>query len=347
MAAEVTIRQEPLTIPTYPVGESEPCPMFYAGRGYQGAKGPVYPYPLQDRLSERREDRTYRAIWLENSYIQLCVLPEMGGRIFSGLDKTNGYDFIYRQHVVKPALIGMLGAWISGGVEWDIPHHHRPSTFMPIDWQVVENADGSKTLWMGEIERRHRMKWIVGLTLQPDRSYLEVTIKLFNRTPYAHSFLCFTNLAVHVNDDYQVIFPPATRVRHAARQVRVRPLAHRRRRLRGRGLRGRGRVVVEEPPGPAVDLRLDSREDFFGGYDHGRRAGIVHFADHHAVPGKKFFTFGNGRRRADVGQDPDRHGRAVPGTDGRGVLRQPAGLLLDPAVRDQSDYRILVPGPRP
>ena len=71
--------EEPLRIPTYPVGPAEPSPMFYAGREYQGAKGPVYPHPLLDRLLDRREDRTYRALWLENEYLKLCVLPEIGG----------------------------------------------------------------------------------------------------------------------------------------------------------------------------------------------------------------------------------------------------------------------------
>lgn len=295
MTGEVSIREEPLVIPTYPVGEAERCPMFYNGRGYQGAKGPVYPYPLLDRLTETREDRTYRAVYLENRYVQLCILPEIGGRIFSALDKTNSYDFVYRQHVIKPALIGMLGAWISGGVEWDIPHHHRPSTFMPVACLAVANADGGKTLWVGETEWRHRMKWIVGLTLHPDRSYVEVTIRLFNRTPYAHSFLCFTNVAVQVDDTYQVIFPPGTEwgTQHAKCEFIRWPMAD--------GVYGgtdySAGVDVSwwrNHPSPLSIFASNDQDDFFGGYNHGRRAGLVHFADHHVVPGKKFFTFGNG-----------------------------------------------------
>ena len=191
--------------------------------------------------------------------MQLCVLPEIGGRIFSGLDKTNGYDFVYRQHVIKPALIGMLGAWISGGVEWDIPHHHRPSTFMPVDciWPSP-TPTAARRSGSARSERRHRMKWVVGLTLHPDRSYLEVTIRLFNRTPYAHSFLCFTNLAVHVNEDYQVIFPPGTRVRarstpSASSSAGPSPTGS----MAASTTRRRGCLLVEEPPQPAVDLRLE------------------------------------------------------------------------------------------
>lgn len=207
--AAVKVYEEPLVIPTYRVGEPERNPMFYGARAYQGAKGTIYPYLLLDKLTDIREDKTYHAVYLENQYIKLCVLPEIGGRILSAEDKTNHYDFFYHQHVIKPALIGMLGAWISGGVEWNIPHHHRATTFMPVDHTLQENPDGSKTIWVGEIELRHRMKWVLGLTLYPGKSYIEATVKLFNRTPLVHSFLYFANVAVHANENYQVIFPPS------------------------------------------------------------------------------------------------------------------------------------------
>jgi uncharacterized protein DUF5107 len=58
-------------------------------------------------------------------------LPEIGERIHVGIDKTNGYDFFYRQNVIKPALVGLAGPWISGGVEFNWPQHYRPTTFMP------------------------------------------------------------------------------------------------------------------------------------------------------------------------------------------------------------------------
>ena len=289
------IRQEPLVIPTYPVGRPDPVPLFYQGRAYQGAKGPIYPLALLDRLSNEREDRTYQAVYLENRYVKLCVLPEIGGRLFAGLDKTNGYDFVYRQHVIKPALIGMAGAWISGGAEWDLPHHHRPSTFMMVDYRMMENADGSRTVTVGEIEPRHRMKWLVATTLRPASSLVETTVTLINRTPLTHSFLCFTNMAVHVNDSYQVIFPPRTEygTQHAKREFVSWPIAHE----TYAGVDYASGVDVswwKNHPGHLSIFAWNSEEDFFGGYDHGRQAGIVHVADHHVAPGKKFFAWGNG-----------------------------------------------------
>ena len=137
------IWEEELTLPTYLVGDKGKNPRFYFGRAYQGAQGRVYPYPMQERLTQERADRTYRAVSLENEYIRTSILPEIGGRIFTALDKTNDYDFIYRQTVIKPALIGMLGAWISGGIEWNVFHHHRASSFMPVDYALAENPEGS------------------------------------------------------------------------------------------------------------------------------------------------------------------------------------------------------------
>ncbi len=148
--ADVRARMERLAIPTYLAGEPERNPIFYFGRAYQGAKGPVYPYPFLDVLTDVRVNKAYQALYLENEYVKICVLPEIGGRIFEAVDKTNGYNFFYRQHVIKPALIGMLGAWISGGVEWNIPHHHRATSFLPVDWALSENSDGSKTIWVGK-----------------------------------------------------------------------------------------------------------------------------------------------------------------------------------------------------
>jgi tetratricopeptide (TPR) repeat protein len=294
-ASSVKAWEEPLVIPTYLVGEPDRFPIFYSGRAYQGAKGPVYPYPMLDKLTDVLENRTYKALYLENDYVKICVLPEIGGRIFSAVDKTNGYDFFYRQHVIKPALIGMLGAWISGGVEWNFPHHHRATGFMPVDYTLVENRDGSKTIWVGEVEWRHRTRWIVGLTLYPERSFLEATVKLFNRTPLAISMLYWANVAVHATEDYQIIFPPSTEYAtfHGKNQFSRWPISHEV--FNGMDYtRGVDISWYKNHPAPTSFFAWNVEEDFLAGYDHGKEAGVVHVADHHIAPGKKFWTWGTG-----------------------------------------------------
>lgn len=286
--------EEALVISTYQLGPPDPNPMFYTHESYQGAQKRIYPYALQDHLTHVKSDQTYQALYLENEYLQLIVLPELGGRLFSAVDKTNGYPFFYRQHVIKPALIGMLGAWISGGIEWCVFHHHRNTTFMPVDHRIAENADGSKTLWIGETERRQRMKWLIGITLRPGQSYLEVTGKFFNRTPLPYSILYWANVAVHVNDEYQVYFPPSVQVAtyHSKVDFTHWPISNEN--YRGSNYKGVDLSWWKNSEASNSFFAWDLQEDFMGGYDHGKEAGVVHVGNHHVVTGAKLWEWGTG-----------------------------------------------------
>lgn len=79
----VSIHEEPLVLPTYEIGPPDLEPMFYTGRNYQGARGAIYPYGLYDNLLDVRDNKTYKADFLENRYVKICVLPELGGRILA------------------------------------------------------------------------------------------------------------------------------------------------------------------------------------------------------------------------------------------------------------------------
>ncbi len=297
-----SIRVERVTLPTYLVGVKGKNPRFYFGRAYQGAQGRVYPYAMQERLTQQRVDKTYDAVYLENEYIRISLLPEIGGRIFSALDKTDNYDFIYRQTAIKPALIGMLGAWISGGIEWNVFHHHRATSFMPIDYALAENPDGSVTAWIGEIEIRHRMKWRLGITVHPGKSYIEATLIPYNRSPFLHSMLYFANAGVHANEDYQVVFPPSTEwvTQHAKREYASWPIAHETYNHVDFTAQG------EEFGTDGTDISwwknnlqwisffgYNYEDDWVAGYDHGKEAGTLVLGNHHIAPGKKFWTWGS------------------------------------------------------
>ena len=162
---QVNMGQSTQKIHTYQIDKPEVDPIFFTGRVYQGAEGYIYPYPLYDKLTENQVEKEYNVLNLNNQYVNIDVLPEIGGRIFRAFDKTDNYPFFYTQTGIKPALIGMLGAWLSGGVEWNIPDHHRASSYMPVNWKMEENKDGSKTIWVGETGLRHRLRWSVGLSV--------------------------------------------------------------------------------------------------------------------------------------------------------------------------------------
>lgn len=142
LSSSVRIRREAITFPTYEPFPPDRNPMFLEKRVYQGSCGKVYPLPFYDRISDVKTNRQWDAVFLENEFLSLMILPQIGGRIHVGQDKTNGYDFFYRQNVIKPALVGLAGPWISGGVEFNWPQHHRPATFMPVDVAIEEHSDG-------------------------------------------------------------------------------------------------------------------------------------------------------------------------------------------------------------
>ncbi len=291
----VQVYEKAITIPTYATGEAEVNPVFYTGRAYQGAQGRVYPYPMHDRLTDDLVEKTYTGLFLENEYIRICVLPELGGKLYMMQDKTNDYEVIYHNEVVKPAFIGMLGAWTSGGVEWNIPHHHRATSDLPVDYLLKENADGSKTIWIGETERRNRTHWVVAMTLRPGRSVLEAEMRLYNRTPLSNSLLMWANTAVHANADYQVVFPPSTQYAtyHSKTQFSQWPISHQ----RYLGVDYTEGVDVSwwknHPEGVSF-FAWNYQDDFVAGYDHGQEAGLAIVADHNVAPGKKLWNWGTG-----------------------------------------------------
>ena len=290
----VKVWEEKVTIPTYLLGEPNPNPQFYNGGTSQGAQHRIYPYPAYDNLTTEKKDKTYTMVYLENEYVKIGILPEIGGKIFEAVDKTNGYNYIYNQHVIKPALISLLGAWLSGGIEWDLPHHHRATSFLPMQYKVEENADGSKTVWIGELELRDRMDWTVGVTLFPGKSYMQAAFRMINRTPVPTSMLSFSNVAVHVNDDYQVIYPPSTQfvTYHGKVDFTTWPIATTR--YMGADYSSGVDVSLYKNHATASSMfAWNYKEDFFAGYDHGKNAGIMSVADHNVVPGQKFWTWGD------------------------------------------------------
>ncbi|MCM1348330.1 MAG: DUF5107 domain-containing protein [Firmicutes bacterium] len=279
-------------IPTYKLGAPETDPIFFTGRVYQGAEGYIYPYQLYDRLTDEQEMNEYDIVKLDNEWINIGILPEIGGRIFQAKDRTNNYNFFYTQTGVKPALIGMLGAWLSGGVEWNIPDHHRASSYLPVNWTLVENNDGSKTAWVGESELRHRLKWSVGVTVHPNRSWVEANVKVVNPTPMIQSMLYWANVSVHCGDDYQVIFPPDVEVGVDHHKVYFTNWPE------GPSVPHGSRTIDQSwwknfTEGSRSIFAWDSKMEFLAGYDYAKDAGTVHVANRHQVPGKKFFLWGN------------------------------------------------------
>ena len=301
---EVKLWEEDVVIPTYGVGEPDKNPMFLEKRVYQGSSGRIYPYPTIEKIYDEKEDKHYQAVFLENEYLKIMILPELGGRIQRAYDKTNGYDFVYYNKVIKPALVGLLGPWISGGIEFNWPQHHRPTTFMPVDHILIENPDGSKTCRISDMDQMYGTRGEASFTLYPGKAYLEIKGQLYNRTGTPQTFLWWANPAVPVNDYTKSIFPPDVHavMDHGKRDVSRFPIAT--------GVyykhdysAGVDISRYKNIPVPTSYMAEKSEFDFVGGYDYKVGAGLLHVADHHVSPGKKQWTWGCG----DFGKAWDRN----------------------------------------
>ncbi|MCR5486972.1 MAG: DUF5107 domain-containing protein [Lachnospiraceae bacterium] len=301
---EVRIWEEQVVIPTYETGKPDKNPMFLEKRVYQGSSGRIYPYPSTQEISRTKKDKAWDAVWLENKYLKIMVLPQLGGRIQRAYDKTNGYDFVYYNRVIKPALVGLTGPWISGGIEFNWPQHHRPTTYCPVDHKIIEHKDGSKSLLIGDTDQMYGTKEVTFFTLYPDRAYIEIKGQLYNRTPLPQTFLWWANPAVSVNDHTQSVFPPDVHsvYDHGKRAVSRFPIAT------GEYYKhdyseGVDISRYKNIPVPTSYMAEKSEYDFVGGYDHQKKAGLLHVADHHVSPGKKQWTWGCG----DFGRAWDRN----------------------------------------
>lgn len=281
-AAQVKATEENITMPTWEIGPPQVHSVYYDARGKRGEKA-IYPYTLNETLTNKRADKTYHADILENEYIKITVLPEIGGRLHGALDKTNGYAWLYTQKTIKPGLISMTGAWISGGIEWNFPHGHRPSGFSKVDHKMVRNADGSATIWVGETEPIYRMRWLVGLTVYPGRSYVRCDYVFVNPTNTRNQFQFWATATTHANEYAQAQYPGDMVTGHQKHEFWHWPVHE-----------GVDLTWWKNVPNASSFFAFNNPSDWFGAYDHKAQGGLVHVADHHTMPGKKLWTWGAG-----------------------------------------------------
>ncbi len=265
-----------LDLPTYPwIDDPNPVYQEYEGRIY-------YPYTRQDHLLDEKVMRTYRALYLENEYLKITCLPELGGRIHSVWDKTTNEEMFHNPGVIKPALIAMRGAWIAGGIEWNVgPQGHTVTIVSPVDATIVKNDDGSATLVIGNTEKMFRTRWTVRVTLHPGKAYLDESIRMFNPTDGTHTYYFWNNTAFLNLDSTRFIYPMSLGSNHNGDEFFTWPVND-----------GVDMTYLKNYPTMASVFAYGCDQDFFGAYDVDLDRGIVSHANHHIVQGKKAWTWG-------------------------------------------------------
>ena len=305
-----------LTLPTYDLLPDDPNPQFR-----ETDDSIVYPYTMQDNLGSERRPREYRAFFLENEYLKVACLPEIGGRIQWVLDKRRNEQMFYDNRVIRPGLIALRGAWISGGIEWNRgPQGHTVTSYSPVNVAGVENPDGSATLVIGEVEQTFRTGWEARVTLRPGVARLDEEIRLFNPTDLPHPYYFWNNTAFPQRPGTRFIYPMSLAMDHFGTTFYRWPEND-----------GVDLTRLPNYPEPTSIFAYRAVADFFGAYDSGTDRGIVQTADHRELPGKKGWTWGQGDDGA-VNQ------RALTDEDGPYIEVQSGPLPT------QSDYAWLHPG---
>ncbi len=315
--APVRVWQGTLQIPTYAEGPANPNPpfdLFSYGKFN-------YPYPNRDALTDRRETVTWRTLNLENEYLRLTVLPDLGGHIYSCLDKRSGQQMFYANSTIKKALIGYRGAWAAFGVEFNFPVSHNWMSMSPVDFATMEHPDGSGSIWVGNVDQVYGGQWRVELTLAPGRSVLEQKVDLYNTSNSRHRYYWWNNGAVQVWDDSRLVYPTELMASHGFTRIQRWPVDD-----KGRDLS----VIRNQADGPVSLFTYGTREGFVGVYHPHTRSGTVHFASPLELPTHKVWSWGWDRDAADW--------RTALSDDDSAYVELQAGLF-----RNQETYAFLEP----
>ena len=220
LSAQVKVWQGTLTLPTYEEGKPDPNPPFDTYSTTQFS----YPYTLRKNLTGKKQDHTWRALFLENEYLKCTVLPDIGGHLYTCVDKISGQPMFYANPSIKKAQIGYRGAWAAFGVEFNFPVSHNWVSMSPVDFAYAANPDGSASIFVGNIDRVYGMEWRVEMILRPGSTLLEERVTLYNRSDVRHRYYWWNNAGVEVWDDSHIEYPMRFVASHGFTEVRRWPI---------------------------------------------------------------------------------------------------------------------------
>ena len=201
------IEERKETVRTYPFSDPDPVPIFARSSMWgQGAR--LYPYFMFDRFTADPVERSWTVIRLQNPYIEVAVLPEVGGKVWGAKEIATGRDFLYWNHVLKFRQIALRGPWTSGGIEWNFGVvGHAPSTASPVDYLIRKNQDGGASCVVGTMDLASRTRWSVTITLPKDSAAFETRALWVNPTPFSQSYYAWSCAAIKTGEDLKYVFP--------------------------------------------------------------------------------------------------------------------------------------------
>lgn len=284
-AQHSVIEEEIRTITTYPFSDPSPLPVFLN-------RPAIYPYYTFEGFSTTGEPRQWKVVRLENDYVRVFVLPEVGGKVYGAQEKSTGEEFVYLNEVLKFRQIALRGPWTSGGSEFNFGLvGHTPACATPVDYLLRENPDGSVSCIIGNIDLPSRTRWSVDIRLPNEKAFFELRSLWYNPSPLHQSYYVWTNNAVRIGDDLEYFYPGNMVVPHG---YTVPPETW--------PVDSKGRDLSwyrnNNFGGSKSHFVLGEYEDFYGGYWHDTDFGFGHWALYDDMPGKKMWIWALSRQGA-------------------------------------------------
>lgn len=271
-----TIKEYKKVFTTYPFSDPDPIPK---------PDTKVYPYFRFDGFTDKPVQKEWKVIELENDYIKLMILPEIGGKVWSAIEKSTGKDFIYNNHVIKFRDIAMRGPWTSGGVEGNYGIiGHTPNCATPVDYVTITRADGSVSCVIGVLDLLTRTSWKLDINLPKDKAYFTTNSFWFNSTEAEQPYYTWMNTGIKASESLQFIYPGQSYIGHNGEHNSW-PMD----KENGKDLS----FYKNNNFGGYKSYHVFGKyDDFFGGYYHDEDFGMGRYGNHDDKPGKKIWIWG-------------------------------------------------------
>lgn len=270
-----TVREYKKIFTTYPFSDPDPIPEV----------GRIYPYYRFDGYTNSPVQKEWKVVELENNYIKVMILPEIGGKIWAAIEKTTGKPFIYYNHVVKFRDVAMRGPWTSGGIE---PNYgiigHTPNCATPVDYTTIRKADGSVSCIIGVLDLLTRTTWRIDINLPPDKAYFTTNSFWYNASPIEQPYYTWMNTGIKAAGNLQFIYPGTKYLGHEG-EYNDWPVN----KQNGKDIS----FYNNNDFGGYKSYHVFGKyTDFFGGYWHDDDFGMGRYSTHDDKPGKKIWIWG-------------------------------------------------------
>jgi len=275
------ISEDYRTFKTYPFSDPNPIPILTKDSR-------LYPYHSFEGYSHEGFPKDWKVVKMENPHIEVYVLPEVGGKVWGAIDKSNGEEFIYRNEVMKFRNISLRGPWTSGGIEFNFGViGHTPATATPVDYLTRSNPDGSVSTFVGGMDLPSRTHWRVEINLQKDRSSFDTYAKWYNPTPMIQPYYNWMTAAAFAQDDLELIAPGNQYLKHSG-EPRSWPIDDQNRNI--------SLYDNNQFEGHKSYHVVGALNNFFGGYYHKDKYGFGHWARYSEMPGQKIWLWALSRQ---------------------------------------------------